>query len=309
LVRRVNTILVTGGRGQVATALGALAPRFAALGFRLHKVGRPNFDFDRPDTIDTSFAEATPALVINTAAWTAVDLAESQPQAASRANDTGPARLGALCVAADIPLIHFSTDYVFDGAKGTPYLETDVANPLGVYGATKLAGENKIRALGGKTVILRSSGIYAAHGSNFVRTMLAAAQKTDTLRVVADQRLCPTSADDLAEAVLAVVTRVAAGWHESHGGIFHAAGRGETNWHDFAEAIFTAAARHGHSVPHITPISTAAWPTPARRPADSRLDCGKLEQIYNVRLPEWRQSVTRIVSEICRREAAVASPG
>ncbi|HEX4111977.1 MAG TPA: dTDP-4-dehydrorhamnose reductase, partial [Stellaceae bacterium] len=245
----MNTILVTGGRGQVARALAKLAPRFAGLGYRLHKIGRPTFDFERPDTIDACFADAAPALVVNAAAWTAVDLAESHPKAAARANDTGPARLGELCAAADIPLIHLSTDYVFDGAKGAPYLETDAAKPLGVYGATKRVGEHRIQALGGKSVILRTSGVYAAEGKNFVRTMLAAAQKADTVRVVADQRLCPTSADDLAEAIFAIVTRIDADWRDSYGGIFHAAGHGGTSWHGFAEAIFAAAAQHGRAAP------------------------------------------------------------
>jgi dTDP-4-dehydrorhamnose reductase len=305
----VNTILVTGGGGQVACALAASASRFAALGYRLHKVGRPAFDFDRPDTIDACFADVAPALVINAAAWTAVDLAESQPRAAARANDTGPAHLGALCAAADIPLIHLSTDYVFDGAKGAPYLETDAPNPLGVYGATKLAGENKIRALGGKSVILRASGVYAAEGKNFVRAMLAAAKKSETLRVVADQRFCPTNADDLAEAIFAMVARIADGWRDSSGGIFHAAGSGDASWHGFAEAIFAAAAQHGRAVPRVTPIPTDEWPTQARRPADSRLDCTKLDRVYRVRLPDWRSSLTRIVDEICRREAETTSPG
>jgi dTDP-4-dehydrorhamnose reductase len=300
MVRGVSTLLVTGGTGQLARSLARLAPRFAELGYVPKKVGRPEFDFDRPETIDTCFAATAPALVVNAAGWTAVDAAESQPEAAARANDSGPARLGALCADEGIPYIHISTDYVFDGGKGAPYVETDPPNPTGVYGTTKFAGEQKILAQGGRAVILRTSWVYAAEGRNFVHTMLAAAQKTGTLRVVADQRGCPTNAADLAEAILAIVTRVAAGWRESYAGIFHGAGSGDTNWHGFAEAIFAGAARFGSRAPTIVPIVTAEWPTAARRPADSRLDCGKLARVYGVRLPDWRPSLDRTIAEIFR---------
>lgn len=140
----MKTLLVTGGNGQVARALAALAPRFATLDFALRRIGRPEFDFDRPETIENCFAVVEPGLVVNAAGWTAVDAAEAQSEAAARANDSGPARLGALCAAAGIPDLHISTDYVFDGIMGRPYIETDRPNPTGVYGATKLAGEEKI---------------------------------------------------------------------------------------------------------------------------------------------------------------------
>lgn len=149
-------------------------------------------------------------------------------------------------------------------------------------------------------MILRTSWVYAAEGTNFVRTMLAAARKTNSLRVVADQRGCPTNADDLAAAILAMVARVAAGWRDAYGGVFHAAGSGDTTWHGFAEAIFAAAARFGRPVPSIAAIATADWPTPARRPADSRLDCGKLDRTFGVRLPDWRPSLDRTIEQICR---------
>jgi dTDP-4-dehydrorhamnose reductase len=284
----------------LARALAALAPDFAVMGYTVHRTGRPTFDFDRPDSIDACFAATAPELVVNAAGWTMVDAAEAQPEAAARANDHGPTRLGALCAAAGIPYIHVSTDYVFDGGKGGPYVETDRPNPLGVYGATKLAGENSILAQAGRAVILRTSWIYAADGRNFVRAMLAAAEKNDTLRVVADQRGCPTSAEDLARAILAIATRIAAGWRDRYAGIFHAAGTGDTSWHGFAEAIFAAASSHGRSMPNLIPISTADWPTAARRPPDSRLDCGKLAKIFGAHLPEWRSSLDRVVAEICR---------
>ena len=297
----MNTLLVTGGTGQVARALDALAPRFEKMGYAIRRVGRPRFDFDRPQTIDEIFAELSPVLAINAAGWTAVDAAEDHPDAAARANDEGPARLAALCAAAAIPFIHLSTDYVFDGTKGAPYTEMDRPNPTCVYGATKLAGENRILAQRGRAVILRTSWVYAAEGRNFVRTMLAAAQKAATLRVVADHRGCPTSAVDLADAIVAIADRLADGWRDSYGGIFHAAGTGDTNWHGFAAAIFRSAARFGQPVPILTPITTAQWPTAARRPPDSRLDCDKLATIFGARLPPWQAGLDHVIDEIFRR--------
>jgi dTDP-4-dehydrorhamnose reductase len=278
----MKTVLITGGRGQLACALAALAPRFAARDYDLRKIGRPQFDFDRPATIDAVFAAAAPALVINAAGWTGVDRAEAEPAAAMRANASGPARLGESCLRAGIPLIHLSTDYVFDGDKGAPYRESDPPHPINVYGTTKRAGEEAILACGGRAV------------------MLAAAQRHAVLRVVADQRGSPTSADDLAAAIFAIAVRIGDGWRDGDGGVFHAAGSGDTTWHGFASAIFAAAARFGRPVPEVEPITTAEWPTPARRPADSRLDCAKLEAVHGVRLPDWRPSLERTVAQICR---------
>lgn len=295
----MDTLLVTGGTGQLARAVARLAPQLAQSGYFTRIVGRPQFDFDRPDSIARCFQEANPALVINTAAWTAVDAAEAQPEAAARANDSGPALLGELC-GTTIPYIHFSTDYVFDGTKGVPYLETDAPHPMNVYGATKLAGERRILAQCGRAAILRTSWVYDANGRNFVRTMLMAARKSLPLRVVSDQRGCPTNADDLADAILAIVRRIRQGWDDAYAGIFHAAGSGDASWYEFASAIFTAASRCGISQPTLTPITTAEWPTPARRPVDSRLHCRKLEEIFGVRLPDWRPGLERTVESICR---------
>ncbi len=284
-------ILVTGGTGQVATELAARAPAAVV------RVGRPEFDFDQPDTIAAVIARVRPSLVVNAAAWTAVDAAETQEAAAYRANRDGPAALARLCASAGIPLIHISTDYVFDGAKGAPYTETDPTSPTGVYGASKLAGEEAVLAWE-QAVVLRTSWVYAALGKNFIRTMLGAAQKTSTLRVVADQQGCPTNAGDLAEAILAVAQRVQAGWQPGFAGVYHAAGTGSTTWHGLAVAAFEAAARHGRPMPTVHAITTDDWPTPAKRPADSRLDCGKLARVFGVRLPEWQPSLVRTVNQI-----------
>ena len=296
-------ILITGGAGQLATSLDALARE---RGMTAIRVGRPEFDFDRPDTIDAVFQATQPALVVNAAAYTAVDAAETDAEAAARANETGPARLAALCAAAGVPLIHVSTDYVFDGRKGAPYVETDPTAPQGVYGATKLAGERAVLGSGAQAIVMRTSWVYAATGKNFIRTMLNAAHRLQSqgdgvarLRVVADQRGCPTSADDLAAAILNIVQRILAdGWQPGYGGVVHAAGSGETSWHGLAVAAFEAAARHGRPLPIVDPIATADWPTPAPRPADSRLDCTRLATLFGQVLPPWRDSVDQVVGRL-----------
>jgi len=286
------TVLVTGGTGQLASSLAARAPG------EVTRVGRPRFDFDRPGTIAETFWSVQPSLVVNAAAWTGVDAAETNADAAMRANRDGPAALAALCREAHIPLIHVSTDYVFDGSKGAPYVETDATNPTGVYGASKLAGERAALDTWDRTVVLRTSWVYAALGKNFVRTMLNAALKADTLRVVGDQKGCPTTADDLADAILAIVARLRTEWKPDFAGVFHAAGEGWTTWHGLAVATFQEAARHGRPMPAVQAIATADWPTPARRPADSRLDCSKLADIFGVRMPPWRPSLARTVDAL-----------
>lgn len=295
----MGPVLVTGGAGQLATAL-------AALGGGVRRVGRPEFDFDRPGTLRATMEAHRPGLVVNAAAWTAVDTAETDGDGATRANRDGPAVLAALCADAGIPLIHVSTDYVFDGAKGAPYTEADQTSPTGVYGRTKLEGEQAVLAACPQAVVLRTSWVYSAAGKNFVRTMLGAAEKTSTLRVVADQRGCPTSARDLAAGILAIVDALRGGWQPAYGGVFHMAGQGDTTWHGLALAVFADAARHGRAPPNVQAIRTADWPTPARRPADSRLDCTKLHDTFGVRLPHWRGAVASVVDELL---AVPAAPG
>ncbi len=286
------SIMVTGGAGQLATAMEQEG------GAVVRRVGRPMFDFDRPESIAATVQAVRPAFLVNAAAWTAVDAAEAEPEAAARANRDGPAVLAALCADAGIPLIHISTDYVFDGSKGAPYTEADPTSPIGAYGASKLEGEQAVLAACPRAIVLRTSWVYSAVGKNFVRTMLGAAQKTNRLRIVADQRGCPTAARDLALAVLAIVARLREGWHDDYAGVFHVAGAGSTTWHGLAEALFEDAARYGHPTPTLEPIATSEWPTPVRRPADSRLDCAKLRQVFDFSLPEWRSSLSRTVAEL-----------
>lgn len=285
-------ILVTGSTGQLASAL-------AAAGTGIYNAGRPEFDFDRPESIEAAFRAANPRLVINAAAYTAVDAAEKDIDAAYRANRDGPAILARLCAEADIPLIHVSTDYVFDGAKPEPYVETDPVGPQGVYGASKLAGEQAVTASGAKAIILRTAWVYAATGKNFVRTMLTVGKTRDRLTVVGDQFGCPTTADDLADAIRAIISHLdQGGWKPAYQGIFHAAGSGETTWHGLAIATFEEASKHGAKAPEVAPIATADWPTPAKRPANSRLDCSRLQRVFGIRLPHWRDSLTRTVDTI-----------
>lgn len=287
-------ILVTGASGQLGTALARAGKHLP-----LRLVSRPEFDFEHPQAIADLFAALAPLAVINAAAYTAVDAAESDATAAFRANKDGPALLARLCRQVAIPLIHISTDYVFDGTKGAPYVESDPVAPLGVYGASKRAGEEEVLSAGCKCVVLRTSWVISPTGRNFVRSMLAAHQKTNRLRVVADQRGRPTSAGDLAAAILAIFHRIeSTGWQERYMGIFHVAGSGETTWHGLATAIFEEAARHGWAKPEIVQINTVDWPTPARRPPDSRLDCSRIAEVFGLRLPPWRESLGPITDEI-----------
>ncbi|HUA78467.1 MAG TPA: dTDP-4-dehydrorhamnose reductase [Acetobacteraceae bacterium] len=291
-----GAILVTGGAGQLATALEKAG---AGQGREILRIGRPEFDFDRPETVAAALDGPPLAAIVNAAAYTAVDAAEDDADAAFRANRDGPARLAALAAEAGIPFIHVSTDYVFDGSKGAPYLESDPTAPLGVYGASKRAGEEAVLASGARAVILRTAWVISPTGRNFVRTMIAARARTDKLRVVADQRGQPTSAADLAAAILSILARIEGeGWQERFGGVFHAAGGGETTWHGLAAAVFEEAARHGVAPPEVAPIRTADWPTRARRPADSRLDCARLAATFGLRMPPWRESLRPLIDTL-----------
>jgi dTDP-4-dehydrorhamnose reductase len=304
----MSFIRVIGANGQLARALAEQAGHRA-----LRCLGRPEIDFDAPDslpaTLDAMLRADPPSLVVNAAAYTAVDRAETEPEAAARANHHGPASLAAACARAGIPLIHVSTDYVFDGLKGAPYVETDETRPSGVYGATKLAGEQDVLAACPQAMVLRTSWVYGAQGRNFVLTLLGAAARTDTLRVVADQLGCPTAAPDLADAILGIADRLAAtGWQPGYGGVFHAAGAGSASWHGLATALFDAAAAHGMARPTIIPITTADWPTPVRRPPDSRLDCTRLAETFGLRLPHWQATLPGIVGRVFAADPPAARP-
>jgi dTDP-4-dehydrorhamnose reductase len=286
-------VLVTGKGGQLATGLEASLP---AQGIEGIFVGQPEFEFDKPGTIHAGFAAAAPDVVVNCAAWTAVDAVEDDEAGAFRANALGPAMLAALCAARSIPLIQISTDYVYDGLKGAPYVETDAPNPLGAYGRTKLAGEWAALAGNPMTTVLRTAWVYAPMGKNFVRTMLAVGAQRPELRVVADQHGHPTAAPDLADAIAAILVKLrSTGWQPQYRGVFHAAAQGSTSWHGFAEAIFEAAQSFGGPRPVVHPIKTHEYPAKAARPADGRMEVAKLRDVFGVALPPWQEGLARVM--------------
>lgn len=258
-------------------------------------------DFDAPEALPALVERIAPSVVVNAAAYTAVDKAESDRDAAFRANAEAPSRIAEACARRGIPLVHYSTDYVFDGTGTRPYREDDPTAPLGVYGESKLAGEQGIRASGASHMILRTAWVYAAHGKNFLRTMLRLGAERDTLGVVADQIGTPTSAGLIADVTADVTARLLphAG---APSGTWHLTASGETSWHGFAEAIFAGAVARGllPRAPQVNAIATVDYPTPARRPAYSRLDTSRLQADFGVELPDWREVCDLVLDGIAR---------
>jgi dTDP-4-dehydrorhamnose reductase len=252
-------------------------------------------EFDQPDSLPALVERIAPTVVVNAAAYAAVDKAESERDAAFRANAEAPARIAEACAKLGIPLLHYSTDYVFNGNGTRPYHPDDATAPLGIYGASKLAGEQAIRASGTQYLILRTAWVYASHGKNFLRTMLRLANERDELRVVADQIGMPTSA-----ALIAAVTAKILAQKPSQSGIWHLTASGETSWHGFAQAIVEGAAQRGliARTPKVTPITTVDFPTPAKRPAYSRLDTTALQRDFGVTLPDWHEGLAQVLDEI-----------
>lgn len=251
-------------------------------------------DFDQPASLAALLDRVQPTVVVNAAAYTAVDRAEDDRDAAFRANAEAPGVLARWCAQAGVPLVHYSTDYVFDGQGTRPYREDDATAPLGVYGASKLAGEEAIRAAGGRHLIFRTAWVYASHSANFLRTMLRVGAERDVLRVVADQVGTPTPA-----ALIADVTVQALQHDGALSGTWHLTAKGETSWHGFAEAIFAEAVAAGvlPRAPTVEAITTAEYPTPAKRPAYSHLDVAKLEQDFGVTLPRWQDGLKRVIAD------------
>jgi dTDP-4-dehydrorhamnose reductase len=289
-------IVVTGKSGQVSMALAERAPEH---GVALVQVGRPEFDLLTAEAGLDAIAAAKPDAIISAAAYTAVDKAEIDQDTARAVNADGPRALARLAADLAVPLIHLSTDYVFDGTKASPYAESDRTNPLGVYGATKLAGEIALAAGTPNHVILRTAWVYSPFGANFLKTMLRLGGERSELRVVDDQLGNPTSALDLAEAILKVAENlIERPADQSLRGVFHMTGTGKASWADFARAIFGASAELGGPSPIVTRIRTADYPTSARRPANSRLSNDKLKQLHGVVLPDWRSSTQATVRRL-----------
>lgn len=295
-------ILVTGAGGQVGRELLRIG---AARGTRMLGLARTELDVSDGDAVHATLAAHRPTLVVNAAAYTAVDRAEADPGAALAANRDGPAHLADACAALGIPLIHLSTDYVFDGTKREPYTEDDATNPLNVYGASKLAGEDEVRTRLRRHVILRTSWVFSAYGRNFVRTMMRLAQQSPALSVVADQRGCPTPAIHLAVAILDIARQLEHG-REDAWGTYHLTGRGETTWYAFAQAIFELLGRLGMDpLPALRPVTLAEFPTPAHRPAYSVLDCARIHATFGITARPWRPALLATLRTL-RAEAAPA---
>lgn len=277
-------LLVFGRTGQVAREIGRLSGGAVLL-------GREAADLGDPAACARAIMDRRPRAVINAAAWTAVDAAESEPAAAGTVNADAPAAMAGTCADLGIPFVQISTDYVFDGGGTRPWAPGDRAGPLGVYGRTKLAGEAAVRAAGGVHAVLRTSWVYSAHGANFLRTMLRLGAERDALRIVADQIGGPTPAPAIAAACVQIAATLGAAPDLT--GTYHFAGAPDVSWADFARAIFAEA---GMTVA-VTDIPTAEYPTPARRPLNSRMDCTATEAAFGIARPDWRASLGAIIAE------------
>ena len=285
-------VLVTGAQGQVVTAMRERAPE----GVEAIALGRPALDLADPASVRRAFEGVRADVVVNAAAYTAVDKAEAEEDLATRINGEGAGLVAEQAHAMGAPVLQISTDYVFDGLAPRPYREEDATGPLGAYGRSKLAGEIAVAAANPRHAILRTAWVYSPFGANFVKTMLRLGETRAEMRVVADQIGCPTSALDIADAVFAVARAMREGAGAS--GVFHLTGAGEATWAEFARAIFAQAQALGRPPVAVTPITTAEYPTPARRPANSRLDGEKLRREFGVALPDWRDSLKPVVARL-----------
>ena len=294
-------IVVTGGPdGQV---LLSLAERGGAAGHDVVALGRPELDLmGDEDAIARAIEQVAPDVVVSAAAYTAVDKAESERDLAFAINARGAGAVAKAAEQLGIPVIHISTDYVFDGSKPASYVESDVPNPVSVYGASKLAGEEAVLEASPNSVVLRTAWVYSPFNANFVKTMLRLASDREEVGVVADQFGNPTSALDIADTILAVAANLVDSEERDLRGVFHMTGLGEGSWADFAEHIFATSALAGGPSASVRRISTADYPTPARRPANSRLDSSKLHEIHKVRLPHWHTSTDEVVRRLVEEQ-------
>ncbi|MBD8670115.1 dTDP-4-dehydrorhamnose reductase [Pseudomonas lurida] len=285
-------ILITGQHGQVSRELQR---HLQGLG-ELIVLGRDQLDLANPDQVRQQVRAHRPDLIINAAAHTAVDQAQSEPEVAFAINATAPGVLAEEAKALGIPLIHYSTDYVFDGSKPAPYTEADTPNPLGVYGQSKLAGEQAIAAVGGEHLILRTSWVYSSHGKNFLLTMQRLLQEKPQMRIVADQIGAPTWAGSIASSTRTLIERWQAG-EPGEWGVYHLTAGGETSWFGFAQAIGEHLRQQGKACADLEPIPSSAYPTPAKRPLNSRLDCTRLQQQWHVSQPHWQDALRECLAQ------------
>jgi dTDP-4-dehydrorhamnose reductase len=290
-------LLILGSTGQLGWEL---VRQSREQGLDFHALDFPEIDLGDGGSVKGGLADLSFDAIVNAAAYTAVDRAESEPGPAFAINRDGPAVLARICRARRVPMVHVSTDYVFDGTKLAAYTEDDAISPLGVYGRSKAEGERAVREGLPEHLILRTAWLYGVHGQNFVKTVLKLGRERDALRVVADQRGCPTFAADLASAILSIHRRhregVTAEW-----GTYHYCGAGAASWHEFAEAIFDVARRYESlKVERVAAIATSEYPTPARRPANSVLDCSKIERRLGIRPRPWREALEEMIVRMYR---------
>ena len=287
-------ILIIGSNGQVGWEL---CKRGKSHGFDIIPADIPEFDITDFVAVKAIANQPGVSLVINASAYTAVDKAESEPETAFAINCDGPAYLASSCAEAKIPLVHISTDYVFDGTREQPYLETDSISPLGIYGKSKAQGEIRVRSLLKEHIIIRTAWLYGIHGNNFVKTMLGLGKEKETLRVVADQYGCPTCAADLAEAILTIAEQIKKR-HNIPWGTYHYCSKGKTTWHGFAEKIFELARQYdSFLIKKVIPVTTAEYPTPARRPLNSVMDCSMLTKNFGISPAQWQESLATMLRQ------------
>jgi dTDP-4-dehydrorhamnose reductase len=303
-----SKILIFGSSGQVGWEL---RQKLARLG-EIAAIETPKVDFSQLDSVRETVRASKPAIILNAAAYTAVDKAETEPELAMAINATAPGVIAEEAKRLGSILVHYSTDYVFDGKKPSPYVETDVPNPLSVYGKTKLAGDQAILAVGCEALILRTTWVYGARGQNFLLTMLRLAGERSELRIVDDQFGAPTSSECIAQAtadILAQILPPAVGGLQGRSGIYNLTNAGETTWFGFAKALLTSQCEfNGTAVPNLVPIKTNEFPRPARRPANSRLSCQRLEETFGLRMPSWEDALSHVLETLRRETPRAPTP-
>jgi len=300
MAREPVRLMLTGANGQLGFELGR---SLAVLG-DVWALDRTACNLADPAAVEAAVSRWRPHIIVNAAAWTAVDKAESEPAAAGAVNATGPGLLASLAADSGALLVHYSTDYVFDGSGVRPWREDDATGPLSVYGQSKLAGEQAIAAAGARHLIFRTSWVYGAHGANFLKTVLRLARERDRLAMVADQIGAPTGAALIADVTAQVLAQYLRSRREQFAyGTYHLAAGGETSWQQYARFVVAEAAALGQSfalsADDIAPIATDDYPLPARRPANSRLDCSKLCETFDLHLPDWHDGVRQVLSLLC----------
>ncbi|RJP74852.1 MAG: dTDP-4-dehydrorhamnose reductase [Desulfobacteraceae bacterium] len=298
------TILIIGCRGQVGTEL---ALQMKQRGREIIAVDLPEIDITDSSSVKNYIARPEVSLVVNAAAYTAVDRAESERELAFAVNAQGPGLIAESCRIGNIPLIHISTDYVFDGTKSSAYVETDPVSPVGIYGKSKAAGDSLVAGCLEKYIILRTSWVCSAHGANFVKTMLRLGNEKETIRVVDDQKGCPTFAHDIAEAIVTIAEKYLAE-QELPWGCYHYCGKGETTWFAFAQEIFRQAGeRRELKLKSLLPIPSSEYPSPVKRPMNSVLNCSKIIEKFGIQPRPWKESLQQTLNDLYLQESAITS--